>query len=98
MTLYATGVRRAELAHWKVSDIDSQRMVIPVQGGKGRKDRDIMLTEVTGSPAGALARFETKTQGGAVPRQSLAHSRLPDHYQGRLAGLPGSRNAGWFGP
>jgi site-specific recombinase XerD len=44
MTLYATGVRRAELAHLKVSDIDSQRMVIHVQGGKGRKDRDIMLS------------------------------------------------------
>ena len=27
MTLYATGVRRAELAHLKVSDNDSQRMV-----------------------------------------------------------------------
>jgi len=44
MTLYATGVRRAELAHLKVSDIDSQRMVVHVQGGKGRKDRDIMLS------------------------------------------------------
>ncbi len=42
MTLYATGVRRAELAHLKVSDIDSKRMVIHVQGGKGRKD--IMLS------------------------------------------------------
>src|SRR5713101_5798726 len=38
MTLYATGVRRAELARLKLSDIDSQRMVIHVQGGKGRKD------------------------------------------------------------
>jgi site-specific recombinase XerD len=44
MTLYATGVRRAELTHLKVSDIDSRRMVIHVQGGKGRKDRDIMLS------------------------------------------------------
>ena len=44
MTLYATGMRRAELAHLKVSDIDSQRMVIHVEGGKGRKDRDIMLS------------------------------------------------------
>ncbi len=44
MTLYATGVRRAELAHLKLSDIDSQRMVIHVQGGKGRKDRDVMLS------------------------------------------------------
>jgi integrase/recombinase XerD len=44
MTLYATGVRRAELARLKISDIDSQRMVIHVQGGKGRKDRDVMLS------------------------------------------------------
>jgi integrase/recombinase XerD len=44
MTLYATGVRRAELAHLKVTDIDSLRMVMHVQGGKGRKDRDIMLS------------------------------------------------------
>ena len=44
MTLYATGVRRAELTHLKVTDSDSQRMVVHVQGGKGRKDRDIMLS------------------------------------------------------
>ena len=44
MTLYATGARHAELAHLKVSDIDSQRMVIHIQGGKGRKDRDVMLS------------------------------------------------------
>jgi len=44
MALYATGVRRSELAHLKIADIDSQRMVIHVQGGKGRKDRDLMLS------------------------------------------------------
>lgn len=44
MTLYATGVRRAELARLKVSDIDSRRMVIHIQGGKGRQDRDVMLS------------------------------------------------------
>src|ERR1700746_892902 len=44
MTLYATGARRAELTHLKVSDIDSQRMGIRIQGGKGRKDRDVMLS------------------------------------------------------
>jgi integrase/recombinase XerD len=44
MTLYATGLRRAELAQLKVSDIDKERMVIHVKGGKGRKDRDVMLS------------------------------------------------------
>src|SRR5271156_5726260 len=44
MTLYATGARRAEVAHLKISDIDSRRMVIHIQGGKGRKDRDVMLS------------------------------------------------------
>src|SRR6202049_2095170 len=44
MTLYATGVRRAELTRLKITDIDSRRMIINIQGGKGRKDRDVMLS------------------------------------------------------
>ena len=44
MTLYATGVRRSELTHLKISDIDSQRMVVHIRAGKGRKDRDVMLS------------------------------------------------------
>lgn len=44
MALYATGLRRAELARLKITDIDSSRNVIHVQGGKGRKDRDVMLS------------------------------------------------------
>ena len=39
MTLYATGARNAELTRLKFSDVDSKRMVIHIQGGKGRKDR-----------------------------------------------------------
>jgi len=37
MTLYATGMRRSELARLKVSDIDSQRMIIRVVEGQGRQ-------------------------------------------------------------
>ena len=44
MTLYATGAGRAEAAHLKVRDIDSQRMVVHIRGGKGAKDRDVMLS------------------------------------------------------
>ena len=41
MTMYSTGVRRAELCRLKTSDIDSQRMVVHVHQGKGRRDREI---------------------------------------------------------
>lgn len=44
ITLYATGLRRAELARLKVTDINSERMMIHVKGGKGRKDREVMLS------------------------------------------------------
>jgi integrase/recombinase XerD len=44
MTLYATGLRRAELCRLKVSDIDSERMVLHVQQGKGGRDRDLPLS------------------------------------------------------
>jgi site-specific recombinase XerD len=44
MTLYGTGVRRAELARLQISDIDSRRMVIHIRRGKGRQDRDVMLS------------------------------------------------------
>ena len=45
MTLYATGMRRAELCHLKVSDIDKERMVIHIHQGKGQRDRDVELSE-----------------------------------------------------
>jgi integrase len=44
MTLYGTGVRRAELCQLKVADIDSQRMLINVHHGKGGRDRDVLLS------------------------------------------------------
>jgi len=44
IVLYATGIRRAELTRVKVSDIDSQLMVIHVRKGKGQRDRDLPMT------------------------------------------------------
>lgn len=44
MTLYATGVRRAELSRLKVEDIDSQCMIVHIRQGKGNRDRDVPLT------------------------------------------------------
>jgi site-specific recombinase XerD len=44
MLLYATGLRRAEAARLKVSDVDSALMLIYVHQGKGSRDRDLPLT------------------------------------------------------
>jgi integrase/recombinase XerD len=41
---YGAGLRAAEVVGLKVSDIDSQRMRIRVQQGKGRRDRDALLS------------------------------------------------------
>lgn len=43
--LYSAGLRRNELLNLKISDIDSDRMVIRVQGGKGGKDRYTLLSK-----------------------------------------------------
>lgn len=45
LLLYATGLRRAEVAHLKVSDIDSSLMLIHLHQGKGSRDRELPLTQ-----------------------------------------------------
>ena len=42
---YGAGLRASEVVSLKLSDIDSSRMVIRVEQGKGRKDRYAMLSE-----------------------------------------------------
>jgi integrase/recombinase XerD len=41
LILYATGMRREELVRLKIGDIDSNRMLIRIRQGKGKKDRDV---------------------------------------------------------
>ena len=57
MALYATGLRRAEL-----------RMVIHVKGGKGRKDRDVILSPKLLAELPVLADPTTATEGVAISR------------------------------
>ena len=41
---YGAGLRVSEVVALKVSDVDSKRMMLRVEQGKGRKDRHAMLS------------------------------------------------------
>lgn len=43
--LYSSGLRRSELLNLKIKDVDSKRMLIRVENGKGNKDRYTLLSQ-----------------------------------------------------
>jgi integrase len=83
MTTYAAGLRASEVTRLRVTDIDSARMCIRVEQGKGRKDRYVPARP---TPAGAGARLLARRAPTPV-----AVSRHPDQPalepRCRLAGL-----------
>jgi integrase/recombinase XerD len=44
MTLYSTGMRRAELVQLKATDIDKELMLVHIREGKGKRDRNVPLS------------------------------------------------------
>jgi integrase/recombinase XerD len=93
MTLYATGVRRTELAQLKLSDIDAQRMVLHVHEGKGCKDRDIVLSpHLLDELRNHYRRLVRKPAVWLFPGGRW-HTPMIRLAIGRLAGLPRSRQA-----
>ncbi len=82
---YGAGLRASEVVSLKMSDIDSSRMVIRVEQGKGRKDRYAMLSE----PLLHLLRTYWKAsrpQGWLFPGQNPVNP-LTTRHLGRGAGL-----------
>jgi site-specific recombinase XerD len=45
-TAYGAGLRVSEVVALKVGDVDSERMLLRVEQGKGRKDRHAMLSRI----------------------------------------------------
>ena len=41
---YGAGLRASEVAHLKVTDVDSRRSILRIEQGKGRRDRNAMLS------------------------------------------------------
>ena len=66
---YGAGLRASEVVSLKVSDIDSERKVIRVEQGKGRKDRYAMLSDLLLDVLRAWWR-EARPQGWLFPGQN----------------------------
>ena len=60
-TMYGAGLRVSEVASLKVSDLDRERRVIWVRGGKGHKDRQVMLAEPLRDLLAAYWRWKRPT-------------------------------------
>lgn len=73
---YGAGLRASEVTNLKVRDIDSDRMLIHVERGKGGKDRDVMLSP---SLLELLRDYwrEARPQGWLFPRQSRVEPLSP---------------------
>jgi integrase/recombinase XerD len=80
-TAYGAGLRVSEVASLKVDDIDSTRMLIRVEQGKGRKDRNAMLSPQLLT----LLRLWWK-EGKSRPGRSTARSTRPPKRPGSGSG------------
>ena len=93
---YGAGLRASEVVALKVGDIDSQRMTLRIEQGKGRKDRYAMLAPVLLERLRAwwrVARAQGKMLDGGWlfpglnPIESLSTRQLNRHAAAKAAGI-----------
>ncbi|MGB5834038.1 MAG: tyrosine-type recombinase/integrase [Thiohalocapsa sp.] len=92
---YGSGLRVSEVVALKVDDIDSQRMVIRVDQGKGRKDRYVMLSTALLGMLRAWWR-EAKARGQMLPHSSPQFTLCGQPHACPNAAIPSQR--GWTDP
>ena len=96
MTLYGTGVRRSELRRLKVGNIDSQRMMLRVEHGKGGIDRDIPLNPQLLETLREYWRMDA-AQDLPVPRHGQRLARRQTHYcKSDLGGCAWGGPQSWY--
>ena len=80
MMAYSAGLRTSEVAHLKITDIDTARMAVMVRQGKGNKDRYTILSKVALETLRAYIRsyqpknwlFPGMTPGSPVSRGTIS--------------------------
>ncbi len=73
---YGCGLRAGEVVRLKVKHIDSAQKIIRIEQGKGRKDRNVMLSpETARSVAAMVERAPIASRCGNAPSGTLAVSR-----------------------
>ena len=88
MTCYGSGVRISEAVSLKLSDIDSHRMLIRVEHGKGGKDRYSMLSPCLLEILRAYCRILRPAGPWLFPSWRPHLIWLPDRYK-PFAAKPG---------
>ena len=87
MVLYSTGMRNAELRHLQVADIDSRRMLIHIQRGKGGRDR-LRAAQPHAADDAARVLPVDAAEDVAVSRDRQRLARRQAHHARRSCGMP----------
>jgi len=76
MVTYSAGLRAGETARLKITDIDSNRMLIRVEQGKGNKDRHTLLSQVA---LETLREYwkQYRPKGWLFPRDTKPEDHVP---------------------
>ena len=84
MVTYSAGLRVSETAHLKITDIDSKRMLLRVEQGKGKKDRYTLLSRRT---LETLREYFKKYQPkhwlfpGGIPEQPISIATIQQAFK-----------------
>jgi site-specific recombinase XerD len=77
--MYGAGLRVSEVANLKVRDVDGDRKVISIRGGKGRKDRQVMLPNTLREVLAAYWRWKRPTEwffSGGKPDSPISQKAI----------------------